>query len=1008
MADAAETSTGRTWSEDLVDDGLAQQSNGLSAAEQGALRVLVVTDLVQSTDLVERLGDDRARQVEARHDRRARDLVARFGGLEIDKSDGFLLLFERTIEAVAFALTYHRALVKLSQQEDAEIAARAGIHLGEVVLRRNTDEDVARGAKPIEVHGLAKPIAARLMSLAGPGQILVTRGAFDLARRASEGQGAKRLRWLAHGTYTFQGVEDPLEVFEVGYEGESPLAAPGNTEKAHRLISPDGDLALGWRPAVGQGIPGRHHWLLEERLGEGGFGEVWLARHKLGEQRVFKFCFEARQLQSLEREVTLYRILNQHIGQRSDIAKLLDWNFDEPPFFLESEVTPGGNLAQWVERSGGFDGVPLATRLELVAQVADALAAAHSVGVLHKDIKPENILIDLVEGDDGVEVPKAVLTDFGIGHLTNQAMLDKQSITVLGFEDTFDDVQTTGGGTLRYLAPELTEGKVASIQADVYSLGVVLYQMVVGDFSVALAPGWRRNVEDDLLREDIRAAVDGQPEMRLADAGALARRLRSLEERRRQRQHEEQRRQDEQRNRRRLQLMGPALALSLVFVAVLLVMAQRIRNEADRAAEQAEVARRTSDMMVDLFTVSDPFANSDVTARELLDRGAERIPSELEDSPEVLAPMLEAMGDIYVNLGLEETAEPLLRQAVALRRQLEDQTETGAGDLAESLQLLGKAQSSGHKLEEARVSLEEARDLRLATEPRPTPRLAQCLDRLAATYWQLGEAEQAEPMSREAVRLLREFGPEHELALAQAIKDLSAGLWFIGKYDESAELDQEAVEIYRRRLGEQHGLTSLAMQNFATSLGTIGRHDEAVVMVRQAYENLKQLLGASHPQVASAHLIYGYNLHEAGQWEEAEIELRAAMATMLEIYESDHPDLANCRYHLAWVLLHKEQLPEARQMIDLTLATQRQIFDDEHWLLAQSEGLAGAIALRQGQLEAAEAFLLKAYRTLIQQRTVDDAVCRQVIENLIKLYDLWQRPEDAARFRDLLQMADSS
>src|SRR5690348_12490961 len=167
-----------------------------------AIRTLLLCDLVASTRLVERLGDAAAADLLARHDRIARDLLAACNGREIDKSDGFLLLFDRPIEAVRFALAYQARLSELGAAVNCVLTARVGIHLGEVVLRENSREDVVRGAKPIEVEGLAKAVAARVMSLAGDGRILLTRTAYDFARRAAVGNSAAgELRWAVHGRY---------------------------------------------------------------------------------------------------------------------------------------------------------------------------------------------------------------------------------------------------------------------------------------------------------------------------------------------------------------------------------------------------------------------------------------------------------------------------------------------------------------------------------------------------------------------------------------------------------------------------------------------------------------------------------------------------------------------------------------------------------------------------------------------------------------------------------------
>jgi putative peptide modification system cyclase len=223
----------------------AQVARAPSAAHGPRVRTLLICDIVDSTALVERMGDAPAAELLRRHDRIARDLMHAGGGREIDKTDGFLTLFERPIEAVAFAMAYHRALRTLGDDVKQTLRARVGIHVGEVVLWENAPADIADGAKPIDVEGLAKPVAARLMSLALPGQTLLSGVAFSLAQRAeSELQAAASMRWLTHGRYRFKGVPAPMLVHEVGETGFSPLQAPPSTSKAQR------DVPLWRKPGI--------------------------------------------------------------------------------------------------------------------------------------------------------------------------------------------------------------------------------------------------------------------------------------------------------------------------------------------------------------------------------------------------------------------------------------------------------------------------------------------------------------------------------------------------------------------------------------------------------------------------------------------------------------------------------------------------------------------------------------------------------------------------------------
>ncbi|HWS25607.1 MAG TPA: putative peptide modification system cyclase, partial [Xanthomonadales bacterium] len=222
-----------------MSDSLASTDpiSGATAGEP-SLRTILILDLADSTALVDQLGDQRAAELIRRHDRLARDLMRRHRGREIDKTDGFLLLFERPVQAISFALEYQRRLRELALLENTPISARIGIHVGEVVLWENSADEIARGAKPVDVEGLAKPIAARLMALAGPAQTLLSAMAYGLTERAAIElhESGRAPLWKAHGSYQFKGVTEPVSVFEVGEAGIAPFRAPPSSAKAQRIL----------------------------------------------------------------------------------------------------------------------------------------------------------------------------------------------------------------------------------------------------------------------------------------------------------------------------------------------------------------------------------------------------------------------------------------------------------------------------------------------------------------------------------------------------------------------------------------------------------------------------------------------------------------------------------------------------------------------------------------------------------------------------------------------------
>ena len=202
---------------------------------KAATAALLFTDIVDSTLTTQRLGDERAAALWENHDRRARDLLRQHHGREIGRADGFLLLFESASDAARFALDYHVQMAQI------EVAARAGLHVGPVVLREATDDEVARGAKRNEVEGLALPLAARVMAMARGGQTLLTASARRLLDPAVLG---KDVQIHSHGHYRLKGIDEPIEIFEIGIVGQCSFTPPGDADKSYRVVQ-DGSL---WQP----------------------------------------------------------------------------------------------------------------------------------------------------------------------------------------------------------------------------------------------------------------------------------------------------------------------------------------------------------------------------------------------------------------------------------------------------------------------------------------------------------------------------------------------------------------------------------------------------------------------------------------------------------------------------------------------------------------------------------------------------------------------------------------
>ena len=421
----------------------------------------------------------------------------------------------------------------------------------------------------------------------------------------------------------------------VGYRFEGKLERTVIGRAVHS------ELAL----VEGGTVPWRTNFLMVRMLGRSREHEVWLGRQqRTGEQRVYKFCLEGARLAGLKREATLARVLREQLGPREDLVRLIDWNFEQPPYFLESEYG-GISLREWADSQERLKNSAWPERLDLALQIIDAVGAAHSVGVIHKDLKPANVLV--YPDARGWRIK---IADFGSGRMLDTERLSELALSRLGFTVTQHRTSDPDTGTPLYLAPELLGGGSATVQSDVYALGLMLYQLRVGDLTRPLVPGWERNIDDPLLRSDIALATDVDPGHRLAGAQVLAQRLRSLDERHRdaRRQEDDVRRQQEvevqrlalieseRRSRARAPWVRSTIALLLLGVGIASAFYWRAHRDAYRLAEQVQlVARLNRFLTEDFIKAADPeiAGRTDVTVASAARTAAAHIDRDLPAGP---------------------------------------------------------------------------------------------------------------------------------------------------------------------------------------------------------------------------------------------------------------------------------------------------------------------------------------------------------------------------------------
>jgi eukaryotic-like serine/threonine-protein kinase len=817
--------------------------------------------------------------------------------------------------------------------------------MGEVELDESTLELRVRG-EPVAIE--RKPLELLMWLLRRPGEVVTKEELFDalwVGRVVTESVLTKCVAKLRQALGD-EGVVALKTVHGYGYRLVAPVERLAVQLAAPAAAAPP--LQPGDRP------PLRPLWRLVRRFGASP-GPTWLAAHdKTGEQRVFKFALDAAGLSRLKREITIHRLLRETLGPRDDLVRVLDWNLEEAPCFVEFEHSALGNLDEWLAGQGGVAAVPLAQRTEWVAQAAEAVAAAHSAGVLHKDIKPSNLLLD--QGADGRLQLR--VADFGSGRLLGDDRLQALQITQLGFTRSEAEAGDGTSGTWAYLAPELVAGQPATVRSDVFALGVLLYQLAVGDLRRPLAPGWERELDDPLLREDVAACCDQDPARRLGDAALLAQRLRDREGRLAAAAEREQaqaamlasRQALDRARARRGWLLGLAglSAAAALGLAVMLLQVHQARDTADR---HAAAARAVSDFLVkDLIAAANPLIAGmpGVTVRQVLDTAAAQIDSRFAGQPDGAAALHLALADSRQGIGEPEAALAGYERAAALATEpaLRLRAATGAALVLVDLGRDAEAQAT---LQAAASLLEPVRRVQ------PGAALLHEQETAALVRYGPQPAQSVQPLKALVPRIEGEFGARSHEAV-RALTQLADAQMLAGALDDSLATFRDALARTEAMVGRGHARALLQEFGLAQVLRQADRGAESRALFRQAHERAEAALGEGHQLTIMLADGLAMSLPEEARQREGRALLERLLPLARQRFGADHPIVLTSTNNLAQIVGDGGDRRRERELYTELIASQRRVLGEQHLHTLISYHNLGRSHVRSQEFEQALAW----------------------------------------------------
>jgi non-specific serine/threonine protein kinase/serine/threonine-protein kinase len=693
---------------------------------------------------------------------------------------------------------------------------------------------------------------------------------------------------------------------------------------------------------------------LLRKLGDGGMGEVWLAEQTVPIRRTVALKLIKAGMDT-STVVARFQAERQALAlmDHPQIAKVFDAASTEEgrPFFV-MEYVPGIPITDYCDRHR----LTIRERLELFILVCNGVQHAHQKAIIHRDLKPSNVLV-YVQGDK--PIPKII--DFGLAKATGQSLTEKTIVTQLGVMV----------GTPSYMSPEqanLTDSNIDT-RTDVYSLGVILYELLVGALpfdhkkvsEIGLDALLRKIREEDPLPPSakIRSSEDlskSSAELRREEPRSFEKRIRgdldwitlkALEKDRTRRYGSPselaadigRHLRDEpvlarppspvyrtgkfvRRHKFSVSIAAVAAVFLLGFAVTMAVQARRIALERDRANREAEASKRVADFMSSIFTLADPSETrgNTVTAREILDNASKQIDPGLAKDPILQARMMDTMGWAYYSLGLLHEARPLMVKSLEIRQRV-----------------LGAEHPDTLKSEHSLAALLNAE----------------------------GRAAESEKVQREALKIqLRVLGPK-DYEVLRSMNTLAVSLENLDRYSEAEDVYRQALEAARTTLGPEDSLRLTIATNLSLTLARQQKYAEAEKLTREVLDVRRRAFGPDNPDTADAMLNLAYIVSASGEngqgLQEAERLTREALVIFRRVYPPENPSVLQTTNNLAAFLRLQGQNEEAEKLLRETLDIEVRVLGEGNRTTAMTKYNLAMVAAAQKRWDESFRILRDAF-----------------------------------------------